>query len=430
MQVGPRLLRLFDGVKRKLHRLVAYGVHRYGHVALVRLQHHFVQLLRSVAKDAAGRGIVGIRRAHAGRSAAQRAVGDDLAAVELERAEGLPRAVARAEEPVEFIIVHQLALLVDAHGQLVRPGKAAIGVDHGLRRAARHGVQVVRVHAGDAARGRIGGGCAQNVHHALDGHVAAALVEQLGGVLRHHAGGDAVFIQQHLAAGHARLRRDAKVRKRGGVARDQMPADARRDDGMNVRHLVQIEARRDVPVWKQILIPAVRVHHHARGNAVFVDEFADDALDLVHGVRVLELRLAQRHAEVQQVHVRVAKARVHRAPGKVDALHALARARQQLLIRAQRADAAVFHRKRGLRQHAVQRMQPRVVKDSFHQNMLPQYFMVSSRSRRQAGSSGSSVASTTPSSPTCDVEWMNLPPSMYIATCPGKNIKSPIWMSL
>ena len=211
----------------------------------------------------------------------------------------LPRAVL-CKESFDLFIGDELALLVNAHSKLVALGKALVSLDHGLAVTARHAVQVVGMHSGDALGGRVIGRGAQDVHDLFHGDGFTHTVKQRKRVFADHTVGLTVLVQIDLAAIDLGIRRYVKELQRGGIGCGKVSADAGSHDGMRGGDFVKVVARGDVLIGKQVLIPAVAGNELPRRHAVFFDKFTSKADDLLHGPRVFELHLGQRDAEVQR----------------------------------------------------------------------------------------------------------------------------------
>ena len=246
-------------------------------------------------------------------------------------------------------------------------------------------MQFVRVDAGDASRGRVISRAAQDLRRLVHGDLALRLVQQADRVLADDARESARLVQVDLPARHARRLRDAEALQGARVSHRDVAADARRDDRVLRGDGVQVLPGGHAPVGESVLVPAVGVDDLARGDVVLLDEAAAERLHLLDGVGVLELHLAQRHAEVEQVHVAVAKAGVDRRAVQVHALRLLAPEHEDGLVVAQGVDLAVQYGHGRLRKEAVQPAQARVIENQLHvvhQKILPQSVMVSRRSLR------------------------------------------------
>lgn len=171
------------GVEHALDRAVADGVH--GDLAAVfdRKAHHFGDLIGRERGDARRRGIIVVRPAHERGARAEAAVDEHLEGPDLVPGVALPRCVPLPEEAPEAFGLHEVHLMVDAHGGVFRL--------HGLvgrkRLLPARRTKVHRLHGGDAVFRRMRHGGADDVLD-LGARAALAKREDLGaGVFAHDA---------------------------------------------------------------------------------------------------------------------------------------------------------------------------------------------------------------------------------------------------
>ena len=155
--MGQRLLGGLDGIQTQLDGAVADGMDGYRHVVAVSLHHHFLQLFGREEQQTPGGGIVGIGLAQIGRPGAQRAVGQQLDAGDLET------AVAKAVVPA-VLVEESLHFFQTIHQRLFRHAQledALVGslpdtLHHVVSAAVGEVFEVVALDGGNAAFKQVG----------------------------------------------------------------------------------------------------------------------------------------------------------------------------------------------------------------------------------------------------------------------------------